>query len=35
MTEGVPESPNGFAYGKVTINRVSRIVHDALDAPLR
>ena len=29
------KSPNGFGYGKVTINRVSRIVYDALDAPLR
>ena len=28
-------SPNGFTYGKSTINRVSRIVFDALDVPLR
>jgi len=28
-------SPNGFSYGKTTINRVSRIVYDALDVPLR
>ena len=28
-------SPNGFGYGKTTINRVSRIVYDALDVPLR
>jgi beta-lactamase class A len=27
-------SPNGFTYGKATINRVSRIVYDALDKPL-
>lgn len=27
-------SPNGFTYGKATINRVSRIVYDALDRPL-
>ena len=27
-------SPNGFTYGKTTINRVSRIVYDALDRPL-
>ncbi|HYN65375.1 MAG TPA: serine hydrolase [Ornithinibacter sp.] len=27
-------SPNGFTYGKTTINRVSRIVYDALDKPL-
>jgi beta-lactamase class A len=27
-------SPNGFTYGKQTINRVSRIVYDALDKPL-
>ena len=25
------KSPNGFTYGKATINRVSRIVYDALD----
>jgi len=29
------KSPNGFTYGKTTINRVSRIVHDARDVPLR
>jgi hypothetical protein len=29
------KSPNGFGYGKTTINRVSRIVYDALDVPLR
>jgi len=28
------KSPNGFSYGKTTINRVSRIVYDALDKPL-
>jgi beta-lactamase class A len=28
------KSPNGFTYGKTTINRVSRIVYDALDKPL-
>lgn len=28
------KSPNGFSYGKETINRVSRIVYDALDKPL-
>jgi beta-lactamase class A len=28
------KSPNGFTYGKETINRVSRIVYDALDKPL-
>ena len=27
-------SPKGFTYGKATINRVSRIVYDALDRPL-
>jgi len=27
-------SPNGFSYGRSTINRVSRIVYDALDRPL-
>jgi beta-lactamase class A len=27
-------SPNGFTYGKATVNRVSRIVYDALDKPL-
>jgi beta-lactamase class A len=27
-------SPNGFTYGKATVNRVSRIVFDALDLPL-
>jgi beta-lactamase class A len=27
-------SPNGFTYGKATVNRVSRIVFDALDVPL-
>ena len=27
-------SPNGFTYGKATVNRVSRIVYDALDVPL-
>jgi hypothetical protein len=27
-------SPNGFTYGKATVNRVSRIVYDALDRPL-
>ena len=27
-------SPNGFTYGKATVNRVSRIVFDALDRPL-
>lgn len=27
-------SPNGFTYGRTTINRVSRIVYDALDTPL-
>lgn len=27
-------SPNGFTYGKATVNRVSRIVFDALDQPL-
>ena len=27
-------SPNGFGYGKETVNRVSRIVYDALDRPL-
>ena len=25
------KSPNGFSYGKTTINKVSRIVYDALD----
>jgi beta-lactamase class A len=29
------KSPNGFTYGRTTINRVSRIVFDALDVPLR
>jgi len=29
------KSPNGFTYGKTTINRVSRMVYDALDRPLR
>ena len=29
------KSPNGFGYGKETINRVSRTVYDALDVPLR
>ncbi len=29
------KSPNGFSYGKTTINKVSRIVFDALDLPLR
>ena len=28
------KSPNGFTYGKETINRVSRMVYDALDKPL-
>ncbi len=28
------KSPNGYSYGKETINRVSRIVYDALDRPL-
>jgi beta-lactamase class A len=28
------KSPNGFTYGKTTINRVSRLVFDALDRPL-
>jgi beta-lactamase class A len=28
------KSPNGFSYGKTTINKVSRIVYDALDRPL-
>jgi beta-lactamase class A len=28
------KSPNGFSYGRTTINRVSRIVYDALDKPL-
>jgi beta-lactamase class A len=28
------KSPNGFRYGKETINRVSRTVYDALDKPL-
>ena len=28
------KSPDGFTYGKETINRVSRIVYDALDKPL-
>ena len=28
------KSPNGFSYGKTTVNRVSRIVYDALDKPL-
>ncbi len=28
------KSPNGFSYGKTTINRVSRIVFDALDKQL-
>jgi beta-lactamase class A len=28
------KSPNGFGYGKETINRVSRTVYDALDKPL-
>jgi beta-lactamase class A len=28
------KSPNGFTYGKTTINRVSRLVFDALDGPL-
>ena len=28
-------SPNGFTYGKTTVNRVWRIVFDALDVPLR
>jgi beta-lactamase class A len=27
-------SPNGFTYGKTTVNRVSRIVYAALDRPL-
>ena len=27
-------SPNGFTYGKTTVNRVSRLVYDALDRPL-
>lgn len=27
-------SPNGFTYGKATINHVSRLVYDALDKPL-
>jgi beta-lactamase class A len=27
-------SPNGFTYGKDTVNAVSRIVYDALDKPL-
>jgi beta-lactamase class A len=27
-------SPNGFTYGKATLNRVSRIVFDALSTPL-
>lgn len=28
------KSPNGFSYGRTTINRVSRLVYDALDKPL-
>lgn len=27
-------SPNGFTYGKATVNHVSRVVYDALDKPL-
>jgi beta-lactamase class A len=27
-------SPRGFTYGKATVNRVSRLVYDALDIPL-
>jgi len=28
-------TPNGYAYGQGTVNRLSRIVFDALDVPLR
>jgi hypothetical protein len=28
-------TPNGYAYGQTTVNRLSRIVFDALDVPLR
>ena len=28
-------TPNGYAYGQATVNRLSRIVFDALDVPLR
>ena len=34
QVEILSTSPNGFTYGKATINRVSRIVYDALDRPL-
>ena len=28
-------TPNGYSYGQTTVNRLSRIVFDALDVPLR
>ena len=28
-------TPNGYSYGQGTVNRLSRIVFDALDVPLR
>jgi hypothetical protein len=28
-------TPNGYSYGQTTVNRLSRIVFDALGVPLR
>jgi len=28
-------TPHGYSYGRGTVNRLSRIVFDALDVPLR